>query len=63
MYLEPVYATEAEVNGLIDKYIEGYKKDDYYRWAIVLLNIKGGISWISCKSIKRSGNGLNMHQA
>ena len=36
MYAEPVYTTEEEVKGLLDKYIGFYEKDDYYRWAIIL---------------------------
>lgn len=36
MYGEPVYATESEVNGLLDKYIAAYSKDDCYRWAVIL---------------------------
>lgn len=35
MYSEPVYSTEQEVRELLDKYIGSYKKDDYYRWAIL----------------------------
>jgi ribosomal-protein-alanine N-acetyltransferase len=35
MYSEPVYSTKQEVKGLLDKYIDAYKKDDYYRWAII----------------------------
>lgn len=34
-YGEPVYSTEAEVTGLLEKYIGGYEKSDFYRWAIV----------------------------
>lgn len=34
-YGEPVYSTLSEVNELLEKYIEGYKKDDFYRWAII----------------------------
>lgn len=35
MYSEPVYSNEQEVKELLDKYISSYKKDDYYRWAIL----------------------------
>lgn len=35
LYSEPVYSTKAEVNGLLEKYISSYEKDDYYRWAII----------------------------
>lgn len=35
MYSEPVYSTKGEVTELLDKYILSYKKDDYYRWAII----------------------------
>lgn len=35
MYSEPVYKTLDEVNGLLDKYISAYAKDDYYRWAVI----------------------------
>ena len=34
-YGEPVYSTEEEVKGLLDKYIAGYQRDDFYRWAII----------------------------
>lgn len=36
MYLEPVYKTESEVQGLLEKYISGYDSPYYYRWAIAL---------------------------
>ncbi len=35
LYSEPVYTTTEEVKELLDKYICSYKKDDYYRWAII----------------------------
>lgn len=35
LYSEPVYSTEEEVKGLLDKYIGSYEKEDYYRWAII----------------------------
>lgn len=35
MYSEPVYTTKNEVKELLDKYIQSYKKNDYYRWAII----------------------------
>ena len=35
LYSEPTYTTLDEVNGLLDKYISSYEKDDYYRWAII----------------------------
>ena len=35
MYSEPTYHTLEEVNGLLDKYIGNYEREDYYRWAIV----------------------------
>ncbi len=35
MYAEPVYTTEDEVRKLLDKYINSYEKEDYYRWAII----------------------------
>ena len=35
MYSEPVYTTEEEVKALLDKYISGYERDDYYRWAVI----------------------------
>lgn len=34
-YGEPVYSTHEEVTALLDKYIDSYKNDDYYRWAVV----------------------------
>ena len=36
LYGEPVYTTKEEVKELLDKYINNYKNDNYYRWAIVL---------------------------
>lgn len=36
LYSEPVYSTKQEVKELLDKYISSYKKNDYYRWAIIL---------------------------
>lgn len=36
MYSEPVYTTKEEVNELLNKYINSYQKEDYYRWAIIL---------------------------
>lgn len=36
MYAEPIYTTKQEVKELIDKYINAYEKDDYYRWAVIL---------------------------
>lgn len=35
MYCEPVYSTNEEVKGLLDKYISGYSREDYYRWAVI----------------------------
>ena len=35
LYSEPVYTTEEEVKGLLDKYISAYEREDYYRWAII----------------------------
>lgn len=35
LYCEPVYSTIEEVRELLNKYIEGYNKDNYYRWAII----------------------------
>jgi ribosomal-protein-alanine N-acetyltransferase len=34
-YGEPVYTTEAEVRELLDRYIKGYEKPEFYRWAII----------------------------
>lgn len=36
LYNEPVYSTKAEVKELLDKYINGYCQNNYYRWAIIL---------------------------
>ena len=36
MYAEPIYTTKQEVKELLDKYINAYEKDDYYRWSIIL---------------------------
>ena len=35
LYSEPVYSTKAEVKELLDKYISSYKREDYYRWAVI----------------------------
>ena len=35
MYGEPSYKTPEAVKGLLDKYIGGYKNDNYYRWAVI----------------------------
>lgn len=35
MYSEPTYNTLEEVNALLNKYIQNYDNNDYYRWAIV----------------------------
>lgn len=35
MYAEPVYSTLTQVNELLQKYTDGYKSDDYFRWAII----------------------------
>ncbi|MBQ5331948.1 MAG: GNAT family N-acetyltransferase [Oscillospiraceae bacterium] len=34
-YCEPVYKTQEEVCGLLNKYISSYSSNDYYRWAII----------------------------
>lgn len=34
-YGEPVYTTVPHVKALLAKYIDGYQKPDFYRWAIV----------------------------
>jgi len=31
MYAEPIYTTKQEVKELLDKYINAYERDDYYR--------------------------------
>ena len=35
LYSEPVYTTKAEVDELLEKYINSHQKNDYYRWAII----------------------------
>ena len=35
LYAEPTYTTFEAVNGLLEKYIGGYERPDYYRWAVV----------------------------
>lgn len=32
---EPVYTTKEEVKELLDKWIDQYEKQDYYRWAVI----------------------------
>lgn len=34
-YGEPVYPTAADVKKLLDSYIAGYSRPDFYRWAII----------------------------
>lgn len=41
MYCEPVYEAEDEIKGLLKEYIEKYKSNENYRWAII--NKKTGI--------------------
>ncbi len=36
LYCEPAYKTKEAVSELLDKYIAGYEKENYYRWAIIL---------------------------
>lgn len=38
MYAEPVYSTKEAVRELLDKYIGSYKRNDYYRWAVIEKN-------------------------
>jgi [ribosomal protein S5]-alanine N-acetyltransferase len=35
LYSQPVYTTEAEVEALLNNYINKYQLNDYYRWAII----------------------------
>lgn len=35
LYSEPIYSTKDEVKELLDKYINSYTQDNYYRWAII----------------------------
>ena len=34
-YGEPVYSTTGEVKDLLEKYISGYERANYYRWAVI----------------------------
>lgn len=36
MYSEPVYPDCEAVRGLLEKYINSYERDDYYRWTVAL---------------------------
>lgn len=36
LYSEPVYKTVEEVSELLSKYIDSYKNNNYYRWAVIL---------------------------
>ena len=38
LYSEPVYTTKSEVDELLEKYINSYQKNDYYRCAIIEKN-------------------------
>ncbi len=35
MYSEPTYTTKEAVDTLLNKYINSYQNNDYYRWAII----------------------------
>lgn len=35
MYSEPTYTTKEAVDTLLNKYIDSYQNNDYYRWAII----------------------------
>lgn len=34
-YGEPIYSTIPEVKELLERYIAGYQKSDFYRWAVI----------------------------
>ena len=46
-YGEPVYTTIPEVKELLEKYIDGYKDSDFYRWAITEKSIGQNIGQIA----------------
>lgn len=48
LYGEPAYKTKAAVLTLLDKYIGGYERENYYRWAIVLKATGECIGQIAC---------------
>lgn len=50
LYCEPAYKTKAEVIELLEKYIAGYenKKENYYRWAIILKTTGECIGQVAC---------------
>lgn len=47
MYSEPAYTTEEEVRELLNKYIEAYRQNNTYRWAITLRDASDCIGQIA----------------
>ena len=56
LYSEPVYSTEAEVKELLDKYINSYEKEDYYRWAVIEKNSQECIGQIAYFLVDNKNN-------
>lgn len=58
LYSEPVYTTLEEVQVLLEKYINAYENDGYYRWAIINKSSSeciGQIAIFSTSSVNHSG--------
>ena len=56
-YGEPVYETPEAIQGLLQTYLAGYAKPDFYRWAIILRETDQNIGqiafckvWADCKT-------------
>lgn len=47
MYSEPTYTTKEAVDTLLNKYINSYQNNDYYRWAIIAKENKECIGQIA----------------
>ncbi|MBP3886524.1 MAG: GNAT family N-acetyltransferase [Cellulosilyticum sp.] len=60
LYSEPVYGTIEEVRGLLNKYISGYERDQYYRWAVVLKETGECIGQIAYFLVDEKNNFVEM---
>ena len=56
LYAEPVYSTKQQVEGLLDKYISSYERNDYYRWAIILKETNECIGQIAFFMVDSNNN-------
>lgn len=56
LYSEPVYKTIEEVNDLLGKYIDNYKNQNYYRWAIISKEANECIGQIAYFMVNEANN-------